>query len=115
MFEYQRTQAWIESVKTTVTNAKTRFAVTVTHDNIEVTVTVEDKKNLETSLDLNNIKQLVSDYITTTDNTDFDSVINTIYLMVAQHYPKRDIEVLIYDNVECLSIMKIFNFNQPAI
>jgi hypothetical protein len=113
MFEYQRTQAWIESVKTTVTNAKTRFAVTVTHDNIEVTVTVEDKKNLETSLDLNNIKQLVSDYITTTDNADFDSVINTIYLTVAQHYPKRDIEVLIYDNVECLSIMKIFN--QPAI
>lgn len=115
MFEYQRTQAWIESVKTTVINAKTRFAVTVTHDNIEVTVTVEDKKNLETSLDLNNIKQLVSEYITTTDNTDFDSVINTIYLTVAQHYPERDIEVLIYDNVECLSIMKIFNFNQPAI
>lgn len=115
MIEYQRTQALIESVKATISNAKTRFGVTVTNDNIEVTVTVEDKKNLETPLDLNNIKQLVSEYITTTDSTDFDSVINSIYLIVVQHYPKRDVEVMIYDNVECLTVMKTFNFNQPAI
>ena len=115
MFEYQRSQALMDEARATISNAKTRFAVTVTHDNIEVTVTVENKKNSETPLDLNNIKQIVSEYITATDDTDFDSVINSIYLKVVQHYPKRDIEVLIYDNVECLSVMKIFNFNQPAI
>ena len=115
MLEYQRAQALIESVRTTLSNAKTRFVVTVINDNIKVTVTIEDKKNLETPLDLNSIKQLVSEYITTTDSTDFDSVINSIYLKVVQHYSERDIEVMIYDNVECLAVMKTFNFNQPAI
>lgn len=108
MLQQQRNLALIDSMKSAIINAYTAFGVTVTKDNIEVTVTIEDKYNLETPLDLNNIKQLVSDYISTTDSTDFDSVINSIYYIVAQRYPERGIEVMIYDNVECLTVMKIF-------
>lgn len=115
MMDLQRHQAVFEQLVSTAATSKKRFAVTVTHDNIEVTVTVEEKKNSHTPLDLNNIKRLVSEYITTTDSTDFDSVIDNIYYIVASHYSGRDIEVMIYDTVEYLTIMKIYQFNQPAI
>lgn len=111
----QRKQAVFESLMSAATKATTHFAVTVTIDDIEVTVTVEEKKNAMLPLDLNNIRQLVSDYIKTTDSTDFDNVINNIYYIVASHYSGRDIEVMIYDTVECLTIMKIFKSNQPAV
>jgi hypothetical protein len=113
--DLQRQQVMFERLISTAATAQKRFAVTVIYDNIEVTVTVEEKKNLHTPLDLNNIRQLVSDYIRTTDSTDFDSVIDNIYYIVASLYSERDIEVMIYDTIECLAIMKIFKFNQPAI
>lgn len=115
MMDLQRHQAVFEQLVSTAATSKKRFAVTVTYDNIEVTVTVEEKKNPHTPLDLNNIKRLVSEYVTTTDSTDFDNVIDNIYYIVASHYSGRDIEVMIYDTVECLTIMKIYQFNQPAI
>lgn len=115
MMDLQRHQAVFERLVSTAAVAKKRFAVTVAYDNIEVTVTVEEKKNPHTPLDLNNIRQLVSDYIRTTDSTDFDSVIDNIYYIVASHYTERDIEIMIYDTVECLTIMKIYQSNQPAI
>lgn len=106
----------IETLKSAIVNADTRFAVTVTCDNIEVTVTLSNKKNLEPSLDLNNIKQLISEYINTTDNSNFDTVINSIYIRIAQLYQGRDIEIMIYDTVECLTVMKIFKTSiNPAI
>ena len=111
----QRQLAIINSLSATMSRAKVKFAVTVTKENIEVTVTVEDKKSHDQHLDLNNIKQLVTSYLATTDETNFDSMINYIYSLVYLCYPERDIEVMIYDTVECLTVMKIFNFNQPAI
>jgi hypothetical protein len=105
----QRNQALFESLMVTSSEAQTRYGVTVINDNIEVTVTIADKKNSPTPLDLNNIKQLISDYITTTDETDFDRVINNIYYTVGLIYSGRDIEVMIYDTVECLAVMKTFN------
>lgn len=107
--DQQRNQAVFEKLILKASSAKTMFAVTVINENIEVTVTIEDKKNLPTQLDLNMIKELVREYIITTDNPDFDSVINNIYYIVALRYPGRDIEVMIYDNVEFLTVMKIFN------
>lgn len=112
--EEQRQKALIDRVIRDTINARLMYAVTVTYENIEVTVTVDQKTN-QTPLDLEWIKEIVSQYISTTDSTDFDSVINHIYYIVATRYPERDVEVMIYDNVECLSIMKIFKFNQPAI
>ena len=111
----QRKQVVFERLLSTAATATTRFAVTVAFDGIEVTVTIEEKKNAMLPLDLNNIRQLVSDYISTTDSTDFDDVVNNIYYIVASHYSGRDIEVMIYDTVECLTIMKIYKSNQPAI
>ena len=109
MIDSQRNQALFDRMIATTSSATIRYGVTVLCDNIEVTVTVADKKNSQTPLDLNNIKQPVSEYIATTDEADFDRVINNIYYIVGLVYPERDIEVMIYDTVECLTVMKIFN------
>ena len=105
----QRNQALFESLMVTSSEAQTRYGVTVINDNIEVTVTIADKKNSPTPLDLNNIKQLVSNYLATTNESDFDRVINNIFYTVGLLYTERDIEVMIYDTVECLAVMKTFN------
>jgi len=109
MIDSQRNQVLFDRMLASASSAKIRYGVTVMCGNIEVTVTVADKKNSPTPLDLNNIKQPVSEYLTTTDETDSDKVINNIYYIVGLLYPERDIEVMIYDPVECLTVMKIFN------
>jgi hypothetical protein len=115
MIDIQRNQALCDGMLASASNAVVRYGATVLSGNVEVTVTIADKKNSPTPLDLNNIKQLVSNYITTTNETDFDKVINNIYFIVASLYTERDIEVMIYDTVECLTVMKIYKSNQPAI
>jgi hypothetical protein len=109
MIDSQRNQALFDRMLASASSAKVRYGATVMCGNIEVTVTVADKKISPTPLDLNNIRQLVSHYLTTTDETDFDKVINNIYYIVVLIYPESDIEVMIYDTVECLTVMKIFN------
>ena len=105
----QRNQVLFDGMLSTASNAVVRYGVTVSCGNIEVTVTVADKKNSPTPLDLNNIKQLVSNYLATTNESDFDRVINNIFYTVGLLYTERDIEVMIYDTVECLTVMKTFN------
>jgi hypothetical protein len=109
MIDSQRNQVIFDRMLASASSANVRYGVMVVSGNVEVTVTIADKKNSPTPLDLNNIKQLVSNYITTTNETDFDRVINNIYYIVGLIYPERDIEVLIYDTVECLTVMKTFN------
>lgn len=113
MSDLQRNQVMFERLLVNANKAQTKFSVTVVIDTIEVTVTIEEKKNLANPLELNIIKQLISEYMSTTDSSDFDSVINNIYFIIALRYPGRDIEIMIYDTVECLTVMKIFN--QPAV
>lgn len=112
MLDVQRQLAMFEHRLIVKGTAKTMFGVGVINGQIEVTLTIEDKKNQEPPLDLNNIKHLVSEYITTTDTTDFGDVIGDIFDTVSIHYPGRDIEVMIYDTVERLTVMKIFH--QPT-
>jgi hypothetical protein len=116
MIYTQRDQALFDSMVSATGRAKVRYGVTVTYLNIEVTVTITDEKNSPIPLDLNNIKQLISDYLYGTDETDFDRLINNIYYIVGLVYTERDIEVIIYDTVDCLTVMKIFKTSiNPAI
>lgn len=116
MIDVQRNQALFDLMLAATSKATIRYGVTVFSGDVEVTVTIADKKNSQTPLDLNNVKQLVSEYLATTDETDFDRVVNNIFYTVGLIYPERDIEVMIYDTVECLTVMKTFNTStNPAI
>lgn len=110
-----RQQILVEQHFVTKFNSVTYFGVTVFHDNIELTVTIEDDKNKETTLDLVMVKQLIGDYLKNTDKTNFDDVIYDVYDRIGSHYWGRDIEIIIYDTVECLTIMKTFKIIKPAI
>lgn len=110
--DIQRQQAISERIISTVYKAETFFATTIIHNTLEVTVTIEEKKEREQGVDIENVKSIVSNYLKNTNITDAESVINNIYYIIALQYSEHDIEVMVYDTIDCIAVMKIFKFNQ---
>lgn len=112
--ELQRQLALVHSRQVSKNSAAIRYATTVVQEHFRITVTLTQFIN-STPLDLQIVKQLTSEYLKNTDQTDSLKAADDIYDRIAAVFPERDIEVLIYDTVDCLAVMKIYKFNQPAI
>jgi hypothetical protein len=111
----QRQQALYEQRQRIINAAKSMYGATVSYEHVDVTVLIQDSKQIETSLDLATIKQTLSDYLSKgiTDGKDFEQIIDEIFNEIGAVYPERDIEVVVRDNVDNYTVMKIFNTTKP--